>query len=106
MSSIAIKLADCNTRGAKSRNIKDNPRKTNYKYYQNNDPKRKSYLCKSWLLYNCFEVIDTPAQSPDIKTRSKICLFTHLKKKIRKRSPINKNELLSFIMAFLSLFNS
>ena len=23
-----------------------------YKYCQDNDPKHKSYLCKSWLLYN------------------------------------------------------
>ena len=27
-----------------------NPNKFNYKYYQDNDPKHKSCLCKSWLL--------------------------------------------------------
>ena len=30
-----------------------NSNKFNYKYYQNNDPKYKSYLCRSSLLYNC-----------------------------------------------------
>ena len=47
-----------------------NPNKFYYKYYQDNDPKYKSCLFKSWLLYNCTKVIvDTSAQSPDIKIR-------------------------------------
>ena len=66
-----------------------------YKYYQDNDPKHKSYLCKSWLLYNCTKVIDTLAQSPDINPIEN--LWVHLKKKARKRSPTNKNELIRFI---------
>lgn len=72
-----------------------NPNKLNYKYYQDNDPKHKSYLCKSWLLYNCTKVIDTPAQSPDINPIEN--LWVHLKKKVGKRSPTNKNELIRFI---------
>ena len=74
-----------------------NPNKFYYKYYQNNDPKHKSYLCKAWLLYNCTKVIDTPAQSPDINPIEN--LWVHLKKKVsqRKRSPTNKNELIRFI---------
>ena len=69
-----------------------NPNKFYYKYYQDNDPKHKCYLCKSWLLYNCIKVIDTPAQSPDINPIEN--LWSHLKKKIGKRSPTNKNELI------------
>ena len=59
-----------------------NPNKFYYKYYQDNDPKHKSYLCRSWSLYNCIRVIETLA---------------HLKKKVGKRSPTNKNELIRFI---------
>ena len=44
----------------------DNPNTFYYKYCQDNDPKHKSYLCKSWLLHNCTKVIVTPAQSPDL----------------------------------------
>ena len=43
-----------------------NPNKFCYKYYEDNYPKHKSYLCKSWLLYNCTKVIDIPVQSPYI----------------------------------------
>ena len=48
-------------------------------YYQDNNPKHNSYLCKSWLLYNRIKVIDTPTQSPDIKPID--ILWVHLKKK-------------------------
>ena len=72
-----------------------NPNKFCYKYYQDNDPQHKSYLSNSQLLYNCTKVIDTPAQSPDIKPIEN--LWFHLKKNVGKRSPINKNELIRFI---------
>ena len=55
----------------------------------------KSYLCKSWLLYNCTKIIGTPAQSPDINPVEN--LRVHLKEKIEKRSPKNQNELIRFI---------
>ena len=57
-------------------------------------PKHKSYLCKAWLLYNCTKVIDTPVQSPDINPIEN--LWVHLKEKLGKRSPTNKNELIRF----------
>ena len=71
---------------------------------------------RSWLLYNCTKVIDTPVQSPDINPIEK--LWVHLKKKVRKRSLTNKNEWIRFIkedwwgkkchqnMTIRSLFNS
>ena len=57
-----------------------NLNKVNYKYYQDNDPKHKSYLCKLWLLYSYTEVIGTPAQSSDITSLEN--LWFHLKNKI------------------------
>ena len=62
---------------------------------QDNDPKHKIYLCKSWLLYDCTKVIDTPVQGPDIKPIDN--LWLHLKKKVGKKSPTNKNKLMRFV---------
>ena len=72
-----------------------NPNKFYCKYYQDNDPKHKSYLCKSWLSYNCTKVIDSPAQIPDVNPIEN--LWVHLRKKVGKRKPTNKNELIRFI---------
>ncbi|KAH8336516.1 hypothetical protein KR074_005645, partial [Drosophila pseudoananassae] len=30
------------------------------KFYQDNDPKHKNVTVRTWLLYNCQKVIDTP----------------------------------------------
>lgn len=38
----------------------------NFHFYQDNDPKHKAYKVRSWLLYNCPHVIETPPQSPDL----------------------------------------
>ena len=64
--------------------------KFNQKYYQDKDPKHKSYLFKSWLLYNCTKVIDTRAQGPDINPIEN--LWVRLQKNVGKRPPTNKNE--------------
>lgn len=37
-----------------------------FKFYQDNDPKHKAYIVRSWLLYNCPKVLETPPQSPDL----------------------------------------
>ena len=66
-----------------------------YKFYQDNDRKYKSHLCRYWLLYNCTKDINTPAQSLNINPIEN--LWVHLKTKIGKRSPTNKNELIRFI---------
>ena len=65
-----------------------NPNKFYYKYYQDNDPKHKFYLCKSCLLYNCTKIIDTPAQSPDINPIDN--LWVQLKKKVGKKKIANE----------------
>nr|AAA88882.1 Tc1-like transposase [Drosophila virilis]CAA89219.1 Tc1-like transposase [Drosophila virilis] len=72
-----------------------NPSKQRYKLYQDNDPKHKSFLCRTWLLYNCSKVIDTPAQSPDLNPIENLWAF--LKKRVGKRSPTNKNALIKAI---------
>lgn len=74
------------------------PQKANklkYKLYQDNDPKHKSLLCRTWLLYNCSKVIDTPPQSPDLNPIEN--LWALLKKKVAKRGPTNKNALIKAI---------
>ena len=37
-----------------------------FKLYQDNDPKHKAHKVRSWLLYNCPKVLETPPQSPDL----------------------------------------
>lgn len=71
------------------------PNKLRYKLYQDNDPKHKSLLCRTWLLYNCTKVIDTPAQSPDLNPIEN--LWALLKRKVAKRQPTNKNSLIKAI---------
>lgn len=67
----------------------------NFKFYQDNDPKHKAWNVRSWLLYNCRKVIDTPAQSPDLNPIENIWVF--LKRRVAKRNPKNKRELVQFI---------
>ena len=64
-----------------------NPNKFNYKYYQDNNPKYKSYLCRSWLLYKCPKYLYWPYRK----------FVDSSKEKGRKKSPTNKNELINFI---------
>lgn len=73
----------------------ENPQKLKYKLYQDNDPKHKSYLCRTWLLYNCSKAIDAPPQSPDLNPIEN--LWAYLKKKVSKRGPKNKNDLIKFV---------
>lgn len=37
-----------------------------FRFYQDNDPKHKSGIVQTWLIWNCPHVIQTPAQSPDL----------------------------------------
>ena len=47
-------------------------KKFGYIYYQDNDAKHKSYLCRSWLYSNCTEVIDEVAKERSFKVRSRL----------------------------------
>lgn len=59
-----------------------------FKFYADNDPKHTSYVAKSWLLYNCPKVIQTPPQSPDINVIEHV--WHELDKKVRLRCVSNK----------------
>lgn len=62
-----------------------------WKFYQDNDPKHKAYWVRSWLLYNCPHVMETPPQSPDINPIEN--LWEHLNKNIRKHVISHKTDL-------------
>ncbi|GFX56664.1 transposable element Tc1 transposase [Trichonephila clavipes] len=63
----------------------------NWRLYQDNDPKHKAYRVRSWLLYNCPLVMETPPQSPDINPIEN--LWDHLNKKVREHVFSSKTEL-------------
>ncbi|GFX94356.1 transposable element Tcb1 transposase [Trichonephila clavipes] len=63
----------------------------NWRFYQDNDPKHKAYRVRSWLLYNCPHVMETPPQGPDINPIEN--LWDHLNKKVREHAVSSKIEL-------------
>lgn len=62
-----------------------------YYFYQDNDPKHKAYSVRSWLLYNCPHVMETPPQSPDLNPIEN--LWNHLDNKVREHHISSKPEL-------------
>lgn len=40
--------------------------KDNFRSFQHNDPKHKSGLVQSWIIWDCPHVANPPAQSPDL----------------------------------------
>lgn len=65
--------------------------KENFRFYQDNDPKHKSGIVQTWLIWNCPHVMQPPAQSPDINVIEN--LWAILDSNVRKRPIHNKNDL-------------
>lgn len=71
---------------AEKLNIKDC-----FRLYQDNDPKHKSGIVQTWLIWNCPHVMQPPAQSPDINAIEN--LWSKLEREIRKHEIRCKDDL-------------
>lgn len=62
-----------------------------FRFYQDNDPKHKSQLVQTWLVWNCPHIVNTPAQSPDLNVIEN--LWSVLERNIRNHKISNKQDL-------------
>ena len=63
-------------------------------FMQDNDPKHTSKLVKNWLESNRINVLEWPAQSPDLNPIEN--LWRTLKVRVQKRNPTNFTQLEDF----------
>lgn len=62
-----------------------------FRFYQDNDPKHKSGIVQSWLIWNCPHLMAPPAQSPDLNVIEN--LWAILDQNVRNHQISNKNDL-------------
>lgn len=64
---------------------------SDFRFYQDNDPKHKSGIVQTWLIYNCPHLMAPPPQSPDLNVIEN--LWSILETNIRKHKISNKTDL-------------
>lgn len=64
-----------------------------FRFYQDNDPKHKSGIVQTWLIWNCPHLMQPPAQSPDLNVIEN--LWTILDQNIRQHQISNRNDLIA-----------
>lgn len=65
--------------------------KDNFRFYQDNDPKHKSGIVQTWLIWNCPHVMSPPAQSPDLNVIEN--LWAQLDSAVRQHQITSKEQL-------------
>lgn len=69
---------------------------SDFRFYQDNDPKHKSGIVQMWLIWKCPHIMAPPAQSPDLNVIEN--LWSILDENIRKHKISSKNDLKSALM--------
>lgn len=62
-----------------------------FRFYQDNDPKHKSQVVQTWLIWNCTHLVQTSAQSPDLNVIEN--LWSVLEKNVRNHQISNRQDL-------------
>lgn len=62
-----------------------------FRFYQDNDPNQTSGIVKTWLIWNCLHVVQTPAQSPVLNVIEN--LWSVLENKLRNHNISNASDL-------------
>ncbi|GFY13649.1 transposable element Tcb2 transposase [Trichonephila clavipes] len=62
---------------------------------QDNDPKHTAFVVKEWLLYHCWNQLNTPPQFPDLNVIEN--LWPHLERTVQKHQITSKEQLKSVL---------